>query len=187
MSNDAVTELTTNQHTLGKIKAFRQVVAKIEERQKELPEKISYNNGARQGCADSVQVVQDYIELMIKDDRKNKVDPTITKQKRDLILDVKRNVENKGQDYLREHLMLKGESRALIDELRTIGELHKAALVEERTKETAQAQQDAIREAQGRNEESNPKKEKKPKTTRKTRTVKEPAKKAKKTRKVVKE
>jgi len=185
MSNDAVTELTKNQHTLGKIKAFRQVVASIEERQNELPEKISYNDGARKGCAASIQVVQDYIALMIKNDKKSNIDPVITKQKRDLILDVKRNIEKTGQEFLQEHLMLKGEARALTLELQSIGKLHKAALIEERTKETAQAQQDAIREAQGRSEET--KENKKINKTRKTRTVSKATKKTKKTRKVVKE
>lgn len=187
MSNDAVTELTQNPHTLGKIKAFRQVVAGIQERQEALPEKIQFNDGARAGCVDSVQIIQDYIELMIKDDRKMNVDPEITKQKRELILDVKRNVEKVGQEYLQEHLMLKGEARALLNEMQTIDKLHKAALVEERTKETAQAQQDAIREAQGRGEEPKLKTEKKQKKTRKTRTVNESTKKTKKTRKVIKE
>jgi hypothetical protein len=187
MSNDAVTELTKNPHTLGKIKALRQVVASIEERQNELPEKISYNDGARMGCAKSVQVVQDYITLMIKNDQKANIDPAITKQKRDLILDVKQNIEKVGQEFLQEHLMLKGEARALTNELMGISKLHKAVLVEERTKETAQSQQDAIREAQGRGEESQLKEKNKPKKTRKTRTVKETGKKPKKTRKIVKE
>ena len=130
--------------TKGKIVAFGEVLKDVEERQKGLPERIAFNDGARKAIADAIKFINDYIALMIKTDRKKVVDTEITKKKRDLILDVKKNIEKLGQEFLQESLMIKGEARSLVVQLKSIEKLYKKALIDEQSKNTFQKQQDEI-------------------------------------------
>ena len=177
MSDDAVYTQSQDPRTNGQIEAFQKVLGGIDEYQKSLPEKITFSDGAREGCSECANIVQSYITMMIKQDEKNGVEPSVTKQKRDLILDVQKNVINKGQDYLQEKLMLQGEARMLLHETTSINKLHAQVHIEEQTRKTMEKQQDDIRASQGR--EETPKERPKKKAPKKA-----PKKKTTKTRKV---
>lgn len=189
--SDAVTELTTDEKTKGRLNAFRQMLDDIEQKTVELKHGINYNEGARKAAT----IISGRIEGMIKQiierarEGKEQMDVAEVQMRRDLLNQVRTQVEIIGQDFLKEHLMLKGEARSLQKQAQSVRALYERSQGESRRKEaTASETRQAREDRETRQDEHRRKKlvknmEEEKKKEEKKRKRSESAKKAAETRK----
>lgn len=146
MSDGQVRELAQQPETKGKQTAFRQILEDISGKQAQLPERISFFNGQRSACAVLEERIQGLITQRIAALAEKGVAREQIKDEQAFAHSLKRLAHNIGQDAMQEQLMLKGEARALLGQVESIGNLSKKAIADERTLEALESGQNAIRQ-----------------------------------------
>lgn len=146
MSDGQVRELAQQPETKGKQTAFRQILEGIAEKQSALPERIAFFNGQRAACAALEDRIQGLITQRIGKLAEQGMPREQIKDEQAFAHSLRNLAHNIGQDAMQEQLMLKGEARALLGQVESIGNLSKKAIADERTIDALEAGQEAFRQ-----------------------------------------